>query len=288
MMKRFLLLCCVLWLSACAPELPPAPTATLTPPPTPAPIYVEAGRYYLPEGLDGYNVQVNGTQLGVLNEAKTLIISISGVTSLPSDETPEETLTRYLGAVIAEGNGTYEKGATTPITVSGVSGVSAEISGTLYGFAFQGEAFLLPDTPQHFLFGFGISNVSKEPTNWETEGQAVFHTLRDTIRFLTPSAAGCILSVDETYGDLSNPIKVGGGPLDGPTREDVYLSTLRGPNGEPLTYTDLGASESGDFDAFEISGLPEPVVLVMDKYNYEPLRAPVGFTCASAFPLTSP
>jgi hypothetical protein len=257
---------------------------------TPGPLYVEAGGYYLPAAaLAGYEVQVNGSQLGVLNPAKTLIISISGVTPSPSAETPEQILERYLNAVITEGNGTYAKGPITPITVDEVAGVAAEITGTLYGFTFQGETFLLPDTPQHFLFGFGISNLSQDQENWETEGMVVFHTLRDSIRFLVPDPGGCLVSREATYGtDMANPIKIGGGPLDGPMREDAYLSILRGPNGEPLTYQSLGATADGELDRVEIQGLDEPVHLFLDKYNYELLRAPAGLTCAGDFLLAAP
>lgn len=289
MTKRLFLLYCVFMLFACTTAFPPANTPT--PIPTPTPIYVEAGGFFLPapNGLEGYEVQVNGPQLGVLNEAKTLIISISGVTPLPSDATPEEILKRYLDAVIAEGSGTYERGAATAIMVDGITGVTAAITGTIYGFSFQGETFVVPDAPQHFLFGFGISNLSKDETNWEKEGMAVFHSLRDTIQFLPLSTAGCLISVDLTYGvDLANPIKVGGGPMDGPTREDAYLTNLRGPNGEPLTYQNMGAASSGELDIYEIQGLAGPALLFFDKYTYELLRAPAGFTCVGAFPLTAP
>ncbi|GAB4580935.1 MAG: hypothetical protein Fur0022_36800 [Anaerolineales bacterium] len=276
----------IFFLAACASDIPPTSTPTAIPPtPTPIPLMVEAGGYFLP-ALAGYDVQINGPQLGVLNKAKTLIISISGIIALPTNETPEEILDRYLEAVMAQGNGTYEKGTTSSIAVDGVSGVSAAISGTVYGFTFQGEVFVVADTSQHLLFGFGISNLSKDPANWETEGMAVFHTVRDSIQFLRPE--GCLVSVDITYGTLDNPIKVGGGPLNGPTRADVYLSNLRGPNGEALTYTSLGSTASGEFDLDEIGGLSEPILLVLDKYNFELLRAPVGFTCPGAFPLTIP
>ncbi|MCB9134181.1 MAG: hypothetical protein H6636_02065 [Anaerolineales bacterium] len=290
MMKRYytLLFLFLLPLAACAAPVVPTPTPSpILPTPEPTPIYVEAGGYYLPP-LDGYDVQVNGTQLGLLNISKTLIISISGVTSPQRDEDPDAILTRYLAAIIADGNGSHEKGAAIPIQIDGKAGISAPITGTIYGFTFEGEAFVVPDTPQHFLFGFGISNLSKEPTNWETEGMTVFHALQDTIRFLTPSAAGCFLSMDETYGSLANPIKVGGGPLDGPTREDVYLSTLRAPTGDMLTYESMGATASGELDIFQIQGLEAPILLFIDKYNFESLRAPTGFSCASAFPLVAP
>ncbi|NUM46111.1 MAG: hypothetical protein HUU38_15510 [Anaerolineales bacterium] len=272
------------YISACTGLASPLfpPTAT------PTPLLIEAGGYFLPAPtvLDGYDVQVNGPQLGVLNPDKTLIISISGITAQPTNETPEEILDRYLTAVMTEGSGSYEKGPVSPLVIGEAPGVLAEITGVLYGFSFQGEAFVVPENAQHFLFGFGISNLSKDPANWETEGATVFHTLQNSLQFLKPE--GCLVSADTTYGTLDNPIKVGGGPLDGPTRADVYLTTLRGPNGETLTYQNLGSTPSGDFDLFEVSGLAEPVTLVLDSYNFEPLRAPVGFTCSGAFPLVAP
>jgi hypothetical protein len=105
------------------------------------------------------------------------------------------------------------------------------------------------------------------------------------------SQSPCAISSDFTYGfTQENPVKVGGGAFDGPPRERAYLDNLRGPNGESITYERTGSLPFGDtiLDAFEIKGLSQSVTLYIDEYNYTEPRAPVGFTCASAFSLTPP
>jgi hypothetical protein len=41
-------------------------------------------------------------------------------------------------------------------------------------------------------------------------------------------------------------------------------------------------------DVFEIKGLQKAATLYIDEYSYTEPQAPVGFTCLSIFPLTSP
>jgi hypothetical protein len=110
---------------------------------------------------------------------------------------------------------------------------------------------------------------------------------------LTFQAAGvaCPISSDSTYGySEENPIKVGGGAFEGPSREEAYLDNLRGPNGEGLTYERTRSLESGDtiLDEYHVAGPGVDEVLYLDEYDFSELQAPAGFTCLGPFPLAAP
>lgn len=99
-------------------------------------------------------------------------------------------------------------------------------------------------------------------------------------------AASCPISSDQTFGYAKeNPIRVGGGSFVGPRRARAYLSNLRGPNGEEITYMRVGSlpSQGTILDAYAITVADKSVTLYVDQYSYVELVAPVGFTCAAAF-----
>ena len=92
------------------------------------------------------------------------------------------------------------------------------------------------------------------------------------------------------YGSQANPVKVGGGLERGSRNEQLYLKSLRGPNGEVIEYERRGSccpfetknSEfgSGLLDAYNITypGLAKPLVLYIDMYDADTLYIPPGFT----------
>jgi len=102
------------------------------------------------------------------------------------------------------------------------------------------------------------------------------------------------VSTDPTYGVTeANPIKVGrahGGPRD----EQLYLSALRGPDGQPVkskrlgscchfdTPNDFGMGLGGLLDKYEVKhrGVEKPVLLFLNMYDYEQPVTPMGFTVA--------
>jgi len=112
--------------------------------------------------------------------------------------------------------------------------------------------------------------------------------------FTTPDAPGlsaatskCDISTDAGYAFTPGaPIKVGGGPAQGPARERQYLSALRGPAGQGLAMIRRGSLLSPDgqtiLDLYEITyaGLATPLRLYLDEYHEEPLKAPRGLACA--------
>lgn len=105
----------------------------------------------------------------------------------------------------------------------------------------------------------------------------------------------CAVSADGDYARTpANPARVGGSPLYGAARQRRYLETLRGPGGEPVTFTRLPAVDSPDgeslIDRYEVrhAGLETPAILHLDWYHYTELLAPLGFTCGQAFNLGIP
>lgn len=100
-------------------------------------------------------------------------------------------------------------------------------------------------------------------------------------------------SKDATYGVTEkNPIRVGqkGG---GPSAEQAFLNSLRGPHGEAVEYKRLGSccffetpnglmDGKALLDRYEVTyvGLEKPIVLYLDMYDYEQPLIPVGFSKA--------
>jgi hypothetical protein len=99
------------------------------------------------------------------------------------------------------------------------------------------------------------------------------------------------VSADPTYGYTSqNPVKVAGLAESGPRAEQVFLSALRGPNGETIEYWRRGAccpfdtkfSELGTglLDVYEVTyaGLGEPLLLYLDMYEPGEVAVPLGLS----------
>lgn len=100
------------------------------------------------------------------------------------------------------------------------------------------------------------------------------------------------LSSDHSYGYTEkNPIKVGGSDKsEGPLNERRFLNALAGPLGEQISYERVGSCcafktkngfmGQGLLDQYKIEweGQKEPLYLYLNMYDYDTLRAPVGFT----------
>ena len=99
------------------------------------------------------------------------------------------------------------------------------------------------------------------------------------------------VSTDKNYGYTEKkPIKVGKSGGSGPLNEQRFLNALAGPNGEEIQYerlgsccsfkTDNGFMGAGLLDRYQVTwkGQKEKVILYINMYDYEPLKAPVGFT----------
>lgn len=105
----------------------------------------------------------------------------------------------------------------------------------------------------------------------------------------------CAVAAESDYARTpENPARVGGSPLYGGARQRRYLESLRGPQGEPVTFKRLPGVDSPDgetiIDRYEVTyeGLEKPETLFLDWYHYTDLRAPRGFVCGQAFSLGLP
>jgi hypothetical protein len=288
----------------------PEPTATSTPRPTntptatPQPTAETSERLELAEGgytigyVPGYDMEAlpDGRTVAAAGNVGTLIITFTGVTPYTEGATPDEIIDDFLAEFAAIGEGEFVQGDETTIVVDGYEGTAVAVTGTLFGAPLKGQAILVMPTPTQFLFGLGIANLSSDEQQWEKEGEPVFTQLLSTVVFLVPVSeleVGCTTVADPTYGyTQENPIKVGGDAFGGPARERAFLDNLRGPNGEPITYERSGSLPVDEtiLDIYRISyeGLDEPINLFLDEYSYEPVQAPIGFTCDPAFSLGPP
>ena len=220
-----------------------------------------------------------------------------GIVTLSSDD--EEVLLAIGGGATPEGT-TVEEGlegflvnvatniedlaASEPFstTVGGVEGLAVDITGYMYGDDSEGRiAYVITDNSQ-FLVLFGNAPKGR----WQTEGIAVFQALMDSVSLFEPPPMEnlCPVTADPSYGySKDNPIKVGEGDIfKGPALERAYLDLLRGPDGQLIKYERLGSEGHGDtmLDAYQVTYNGASVVLYLDMYHLEPLKIPVGFTCA--------
>jgi hypothetical protein len=226
----------------------------------------------------------------VFSPSGSIFISIIGVTDNETPKTTEEIIEEFVGEVAEAGDGDITYGETFSVMIDGIEGSGVHLTGTLFGFPFQGEAFAVVKSDTQFLFGLGIANLTQNPDDWEAVGSDALERMMGTMKFLGGSAAGnaCPVSDDETYGyAMANAIKVGGGPFEGPARERNYLDNLLGPNGEVISYVRQGSQpfEETILDIYVIDypGLQDPIILFIDEYSFEELSAPVGFNCSDSF-----
>ena len=289
------------------PTKTPRPTYTAAPTQTPAPLptltlgkaqVVAAGGFSF-QPVSGYDANVKNGNVNITDKNGRLIIALSGVTTFDGSQSAEEVMTQYMDAVAKAGSGELKQGTPYTITLDGVSGVAVDVTGTLFDKPLQGQSIIVMPGKSQFLYALAVSNTGANKQQWEIEGRRVFEALLDSIKFVKPAAStstgtvksACPVSTDKTFGyTKANPIKVGGGDFGGPPREREYLDTLRGPNGEELTYDRLGSLpfDSTILDIYEIKGLKQTATLYVDEYSYTDPVAPAGFTCASSFTLTPP
>lgn len=104
------------------------------------------------------------------------------------------------------------------------------------------------------------------------------------------------VATDKTYGySQGNPVKLGGAAEGQKARHrEAFLTALRGPQGQPISYVshgtccsfDLGSEgkSRGDLEVLLVTypGIPKPVLLFLDVYHFEPPKAPLGFGFAAS------
>ncbi|MBL8050833.1 MAG: hypothetical protein JNM46_06390 [Anaerolineales bacterium] len=283
------------------PTPTPQPTFTSTPVPTntaqPTSIpEIDFGDMTFFEVVENFTIsipypylyEVRGNIVVIANEERSLFISFAGDNggSLSLDEIIND----YLGSLEARG-ANFEKSQSEKIIVDGFEGIVVNIVGELgNGIPVEGKAIAVLNTSDSFVFGLATTDTTYGEDLWENKHQFVFDELIESIKFVN-SNGSCIISTDSTYGYTEeNPIKVGGGAFDGPSRERAYLDNLLGPNGENLSYERQGSTSTDTtiLDIYIIIGSGINETLYLDEYNYSEPQAPVGFTCKAEFPLSAP
>lgn len=275
------------------------PTDTLEPTRTPHaltlgdPQSVEPGGFSF-QSVSSLRAEIQAAQVSLRNPDATISISLAGAPSEGDTQSLQSTLDNFLNNIAKDATN-FKASESYPVTVAGSEGLAVDISGELFGDEITGQIVVVSPENKQFFFAFGFAANGPVGDRWENEGRPAFEAVLSSIRFFEPvsdpSTSSCPISDDETYGYTeANPIRVGGGDFDGPPRERAYLDNLRGPNGEPISYSRLNSFESGDtiLDSYQITVLEESVTLYLDEYTYSEPQAPVGFTCAGEFPLTAP
>jgi hypothetical protein len=243
-----------------------------------------------------FRFDVQGDKVMLSDLDGMLMISLMGVTDNTSAESPEGLIDGFLESLTKKTNAQFIKGGSQAIAIDGHKGLAIDLTGKMFDAPIRGQTVLVMVTAQQYLYGLGVSNLSKNKDIWDKQGSKVFGDLLNSVKFSDVANMGspCRSSTDKTYGyTMENPIKVSGGFYFGPRRERAFLGTLQGPNGQIIKVDDrVGSRTIGDItiDMYRLSydGLAEPITLYIDMYNYSSPAAPVGFTCSSPFPLTAP
>jgi len=273
------------------------PTSTSTP--TSAPTGTPTPQFSEDIGalavLDGFTIFIPFPLLHQVNKNVILIGDIDHVLtiSFTSDSydngSLENVVDGYLSSLESKGF-QFSKSDPVGIKVDDADGTSIGLTATAGGTDFEGEAIAVSPQPGLVLFGLGLAKTGDNQDAWKKYGRDAFDVLIKSIQFTDPSK-GCAITTDKTYGySKNNPIKVGGGDFQGPSREEAYLDNLLGPNGGPLSYTREGSLDNGDviLDLYHVTGKGVNAELYIDEYNFLELYAPVGFTCVLEFPLSAP
>ena len=174
---------------------------------------------------------------------------------------------------------------------------STRISGINNEFHATGEIVFQHSEHGCLVFVGESTNAHEDDvTLWNNIGKPAFDKMLQSLRFLTPEEmALCHTALIESYGfSPEDPIPVGNSNLyDGREREELYLLTLRGPNGEEIIFQRQSPifNKNGEIvDPYQIQyGSSPATTLYFTIYRYqEPLYLPIGYTCEAAFPLSNP
>ncbi|MCB9423400.1 MAG: hypothetical protein H6667_26630 [Ardenticatenaceae bacterium] len=287
-----------------SPTYTSTPTATHTPTPVPVvvlgdPVVVANGGFSL-KPAEGYDSEVDETVnyglMSMSGENNVILLNVIGIPNAAaamagkSDEDMLEELVADFVNNTGTG-GTYELGQAYTMLVGLDEGITAEISGELFDKPYIGQAVFINPFNEMAFFAIALSRGSEV---WFTRGAPAFAAMMESVQFLSGdsgNAQSCIISIDVAYGYTeAKAIQVGGDAFGGPSRERAYLDNLLGPNGEPVSYERLGSLPYNDIilDIFELTVGDTTATLFLDEYNWSEPQAPVGFTCAAAFPLAAP
>lgn len=240
--------------------------------------------------VEGVIVQIQPSQAMLSTIDQQVFFSLAGE-PLKQEADPNKLIADFVGSI---NQSVPDLVASEPVavTIGGVEGLSSDLSGTMGGSPFRGQAVLAVIDGERIFYASAVG-MTAAGDYWQAQGQPAFFAVLDSVKFFEPVAGGnqCIVSTDSTYGTTTeNPIKVGGDWTEGPYRERAFMDVLRGPNGEAITYERVRSEQVGDIvlDVYEIRGLAEKVTLYLNMYEFDVLEIPAGFTCSGPIPLGAP
>jgi hypothetical protein len=200
--------------------------------------------------------------------------------------TDESIAIDHLSMIGRGGGGGLNLGDSYPVTVDGVEGIGYDISGTRYDTPVEGEMVIIKRNHIEVLVITALSMLDQYDQQWQEYDRDLFQEILDSFHFNRETP--CIVSASSAYGYSQNlPIGVGGEDFAGEALIEVYFSSLRGPNGEAISYENTGSFPYDDSMLMRytvsFNGAGSPVELFFDINNFTNPMAPAGFSCSSDF-----
>jgi hypothetical protein len=166
-------------------------------------------------------------------------------------------------------------------------GLETQISGFEGGTEIEGHLMIIQFTRTKIFLALGYGRIGEESNAWQESGQQTYDALLSSVAFLGVDE-NCKVSEDTTYGYTpENPIRIGGGEVNGNQRIIFFLQNLTNPQGESIRFSSAGILQTEDIliIQYEIyySGLANPVLLYFDIATPEALKAPYGLGCLIPF-----
>ncbi len=177
-----------------APALSPTATPAATPTPRPA---VALGDAQIVDGGGfsfrppvGYDVDTQTGQVGIFDPSGQIIMSFTGDTHNPRGLPAEEIARLFLNGMFEAAGGAYTPVTTRTVVISGVAGLAYDLAGTYSGAPVRGRAVIVMPTDQHYLFGLGLANLTRDPQRWANQGSRLFDALVQSVVFSLAVEAG--------------------------------------------------------------------------------------------------
>ncbi len=242
-----------------------------------------------------YTLLQEARQASLASPDQVLLISIRSSEDSQATST-EACLELVLERMIADLGDVIPK-EPEPAWIGSYEALSRRVDGDMLGEDFTGQLVSTLLKPGTCLSALAVTLGTEADTRWEQEGSPALSVILSSmvIDEIEQVSSVCQISTDPQYGiNQDKPIRVGNTNLyDGLTREEAYLSALRGPVGQKLAVERVKTvlNDAGDIlDMYEITyaDLEKPITLYLDMYLYETPLAPLGFTCPQDIPLGAP
>lgn len=234
-------------------------------------------------------------RLTLYNEDKTLFYSFSAE-QVPNAQNNEACLNAVLEKMKVDWVDFAPGDIATSAYPANSSGVT--FSGVLQERASRGALVASYQNQQcYFFLSFYTEQMAGAGGALDLNlGATLFTAMLKSIEIGEPPAKPmCQVSEDAAYGQsVEKPIQVGNtNIIDGKTRAELYLLTLRRPGNEEITFTrqqPVLNQNGGVVDVYSISyaGSETSTLVYFDIYTFAQPLALHGFSCEAPFPLEKP